>query len=375
MNKALPFLTICLLLLPLLSCSQEIAFPSSPLKLDFEAVTTDFNNPWSFLFLPDGSMLVTEKTGELYHVVDGIKESDPVAGLPDIYVRGQGGLMDLELHPNFAENGWIYLSYGSSKDNQKGGNTTVARAHFKDHALTDFTVIFVATPASRKGQHWGGRLEFDTEGLLYISVGDRGARDENPQSLSNHSGKIHRIHDDGSIPADNPFVNESSAVASIFSYGHRNPQGLAIQKTTGQIWAHEHGPKGGDELNIIRPGNNYGWPVITYGRNYSGTIITEETERVGMEQPIYYWVPSIAPCGMTFVDSDIYPEWKGSVLIGSLKYNYIHRCSVEGGKVTAHEKIAEKLGRIRTVRQGPDGYIYASVEGKGLFKLVPQKVN
>ncbi|NND04925.1 MAG: PQQ-dependent sugar dehydrogenase [Saprospiraceae bacterium] len=372
MNKALPYIVFSLLMLPMLSCSQDIDFPSSPLQISYEPINTDFNNPWSFLFLPDGSMLVTEKTGELYHVIDGVKNPQPIAGLPDIYVRGQGGLMDLELHPNYEENGWIYLSYGFSTNNQKGGNTTVARARLSDHTLTDFSVIFKASPVSRKGQHWGGRLEFDTEGFLYISVGDRGARDENPQTLDNSNGKIHRIHDDGTIPTDNPFVGQASAVSSIFSYGHRNPQGLALQKSTGLLWSHEHGPKGGDELNVIRAGNNYGWPVITYGRNYSGTIITKETEREGMEQPSYYWVPSIAPCGMTFVDSDIYPEWQGSVLIGSLKFNYIHRCTIDGETIVAHEKVVEDIGRVRTVRQGPDGYIYASVEGKGLFKLIPE---
>ncbi len=360
-------------LLPTSCGAQEIDFPSSELQLDFVPISTDFNNPWSFIFLGDGSILVSEKAGELYHIATAEETARPVKGLPEIYVRGQGGLMDLEKHPEYDKNGWIYISYGSSDNKQKGGNTTVARARFTPQGLEDFEVVFRATPDSRKGQHWGGRLEFDRAGYLYISVGDRGARDHNPQSLKNHSGKIHRIHDDGRIPLDNPFVGERGAMESIFSYGHRNPQGMAMHPFTGQIWIHEHGPKGGDELNIIGAGKNYGWPEITYGRNYSGTVISQHTEKEGMEQPVYYWLPSIAPCGMTFIDSDVYPEWRGSLLIGSLKFSYIHRCTLQENKVIAHEKIAEKLGRIRTVRQGQDGYLYASVEGKGLYKLVPQR--
>ncbi len=376
MIQSIHSVSLCLLLLTLFassSCSQSnVNFPKSDQPLTFEPVNEDFSNPWSFVFLPDASMLVTEKEGELFHVVEGVKNPEPVQGLPEVYVRGQGGLMDLELHPDYEENGWLYISYGLSPEGESGGNTAVMRAKLADNKLMDQEVIFQATPNSTKGQHWGGRMEFDRDGYLYISVGDRGARDDNPQSLSNHSGKIHRIHDDGSIPADNPFTGEDGAIHSIYSYGHRNPQGMAMHPETGEIWTHEHGPRGGDELNRIQEGVNYGWPVITYGINYSGTKITDITEKEGMEQPVYYWVPSIAPCGMTFVTSDLYPQWQTSVLIGSLKFNYIHRCELEGNKVVKHEKVADGLGRIRTVREGPDGYLYASVEGKGLFKLVPK---
>ncbi len=279
--------------------------------------------------------------------------------------------MDIELHPDYKENGWIYISYGSASESSSGGNTTLLRARLNGLVLTDQEVIFKAFPETKKGQHWGGRIEFDQMGYLYLSVGDRGSRDVNPQSLGNHCGKVHRLHDDGMIPEDNPFVGQDGAIESIFTYGHRNPQGMALHPVTGEIWTHEHGPRGGDELNIIRKGNNYGWPVITYGINYSGSKITDETSRPGMEQPITYWVPSIAPCGMTFVTSDKYPSWKGDILVGSLRFNYLHLCEIENNKVVNQEKVLNGFGRMRTVRQGPDGYIYISVEGKGIFKLVP----
>ena len=351
------------------SCQQNGVFSTTQLDLQTETISTEFKNPWSFTILPDGRMLVTEKEGELFILENGVK-SEPVAGLPEIFVRGQGGLMDLELHPSYEENGWIYISYGSSSDGRQG-NTTVMRAKLEGNTLTDQEVIFKAEPDSRKGQHWGGRMEFDNEGYLYISVGDRGARDENPQSLENHSGKIHRVHDDGSVPSDNPFVHVEGAVASIYSYGHRNPQGMALNPGSGEIWTHEHGPRGGDELNVIRAGNNYGWPVITYGINYNGTEITPLTDKEGMQQPVTYWVPSIAPCGMTFITGDIYPEWEGSIILGSLKYQYLHRCEMLGNKVIMQEKVLDGFGRMRTVRQGPDGYLYCSIEGKGIFKIIP----
>ena len=365
-------LYVIALLVSQLSCAQDISnYPSGDLQVDEELISGDFDNPWSFIFLPDGALLITEKKGELYHLKDGNKNQ--VTGLPDIYVRGQGGLMDVVLHPDYSSNGWIYFAYGTSESKQEGGNTRVGRAQLEDFRLTNFEVLFTATPPSRKGVHWGGRIVFDRQGMMYISVGDRGARDVNPQSLSNFSGKIHRLHDDGRIPEDNPFVNQSDAVTSIFTYGHRNPQGLDMHPETGEIWAHEHGPKGGDELNVIRPGQNYGWPVISYGVNYSGTKFTDLTEKEGMEQPVKYWVPSIAPCGMAFVTSDLYGDWKGSVLIGSLKYDYIHRIVLEEDQMIYEEKVMEDIGRVRTIRQGPDGYLYVSLEGKGIVKLIPTK--
>ncbi|MEM7381907.1 MAG: PQQ-dependent sugar dehydrogenase, partial [Bacteroidota bacterium] len=217
----------------------------------------------------------------------------------------------------------------------------------------------------------GSRLEFDNEGYLYFSIGDRGARDENPQDIRRNGGKIYRIHDDGRIPEDNPFVGTEGAVEAAFTYGNRNPQGMAKNPATGAIWIHEHGPRGGDEINIVQKGLNYGWPVITYGINYSGTPITDITEKEGMEQPIYYWVPSIGPSGMTFVNSDKFPDWNGNLLVGSLAFQYLERLVLEDNKVTYREKLMEDIGRVRNVRQGPDGLIYVAVEGKGIYKLSP----
>lgn len=351
-------------------CAQQ--FPeltTSPVNISVETISTDFKNPWSFTFLANGDLLVTEKDGDLFRLSDGNKIR--IEGMPDVYVRGQGGLMDVETHPNYSENGWIYLTYGESSSRGDGGNTAVMRARLDDNTLKDQEVIFKALPETSRGQHWGSRLTFDKEGYLFVSVGDRGAHNENPQSLSNHSGKIHRIHDDGTIPDDNPFVDQNNAVGSIYSYGHRNPQGMALHPATGDIWSHEHGPQGGDELNIIGKGKNYGWPVITYGINYNGTKITDLTAKEGMEQPATYWVPSIAPCGMTFVTGDKYPSWNGSILVGSLKFNYIHRVELDGNKVTFQEKILDGFGRMRSIKQGPDGFIYFSVEGKGVFKINP----
>ncbi|MBO0322141.1 PQQ-dependent sugar dehydrogenase [Muricauda sp. CAU 1633] len=343
-----------------------------PETLDFtvESVVSSLQNPWGMAFLPDGSMLITEKTGELIHYSFG--KTSKISNVPEVYVRGQGGLMDIELHPNYRENGWLYLTYASSEGNGKGGNTAIMRAKLSNNRLTQKQLLYKAEPNSTRGQHFGSRLEFDNEGHLYFSVGERGNRDVNPQDITRDGGKIYRIHDDGRIPNDNPFVGKSGAKTAIFSYGHRNPQGLTKHPETGKIWEHEHGPRGGDEINIIQKGKNYGWPVITYGINYSGTKITDETSRPGMEQPLYQWTPSIAPSGMTFVTSAKYPKWKGNLLVGSLSFQYLERLELKNDKVTYREKLLDGMGRVRNVRQGPDGYIYVGIEGKGIVRLVPK---
>lgn len=343
-----------------------------PKTIDFtaESVVSGLQNPWGMVFLPDGSMLITEKTGELVHYSSG--KTSKIANVPDVYVRGQGGLMDIELHPKYTENGWLYLSYASSEGNGKGGNTAIMRAKLSNNRLVQKQLLYKAEPNSTRGQHFGSRLEFDNEGYLYFSVGERGNRDVNPQDITRDGGKIYRIHDDGRIPDDNPFVGKSGAKTAIYSYGHRNPQGLTKHPETGKLWEHEHGPRGGDEINIIQKGKNYGWPVITYGINYSGTKITDETSRAGMEQPLYQWTPSIAPSGMTFVTSDKYPKWKGNLLVGSLSFQYLERLELKNNKVTYREKLLDGMGRVRNVRQGPDGYIYVGIEGKGIYRLVPK---
>ncbi len=334
-----------------------------------ELVFSGVNVPWSMAWLPNGDMLVTERSGKLLRVRDG-KLISEISGLPEIYVSGQGGLLDVVLHPDYKENGWLYLSYSSSEGEGRGGNTAILRAKLSDNKLIDKKVLYKASPNSTRGQHFGGRMAFDSSNKLYFSVGDRGNRDENPQDITRDGGKIYRINDDGSIPKDNPFVNQPKASKAIFSYGHRNPQGMAKHPQTGDIWAHEHGPQGGDELNLIGAGNNYGWPVISYGINYNGTPFTDLTEKEGMEQPKTYWVPSIAPSGFTFVTSDKYPDWKGKALVGSLKFGYIVLVTLDGNSVSEKEIVLKDIGRVRDIRQSPDGFIYVGVERKGIFKIV-----
>jgi len=300
------------------------------------------------------------------------KRKTLINNIPEIYVRGQGGFLDIELHPNYEENGWIYFSYSSSEGDGKGGNTAIMRAKLEGNSLINLEQLYKGVPNTTKGQHFGSRLEFDTKGYLYFSIGDRGNRDVNPQDVTRDGGKIYRLHDDGNIPEDNPFVDKSGAKKAIFSYGHRNPQGLALHPKTGKLWEHEHGPRGGDEINVVEKGKNYGWPVITYGINYIGTKITDETSRQGMEQPIYQWTPSIAPCGMTFVSSDKYPNWKGNLLVGSLAFQYLERLEIKNNQVVYREKLLDGMGRVRNVKQSPDGYIYVGIEGKGIYKLEPK---
>jgi glucose/arabinose dehydrogenase len=352
--------------------AQSKVITSEVLDFKVETVVSGLQSPWGLEFLPNGDLLITERSGKLYRFSKG-KLSFPIQGLPPINAGGQGGLLDIELHPNFKENGWIYLAYSafSNLKGKKGGNTAIMRAKLKGNTLTNQEVIIKAEPDINTKYHYGCRLEFDQNGYLFFSVGDRGFM-HNAQDLSNHCGKIHRIKDDGSIPADNPFIRNDEAMASIYSYGHRNPQGVVMHPETGQIWSHEHGPKGGDEINIIRKGLNYGWPEISYGINYDGSIITEHTHREGMEQPVIHWTPSIAPCGMTFVKGDSYPNWKNNILSGSLRFRHLNRCVVDGEKIIHQEKLLEDIGRVRNVEVGPDGYIYVAIEFPGkILKLVP----
>lgn len=334
-------------------------------------IVDGIQNPWGMAFLSEGAILITEKSGKLFLFKDGKKIE--IGNLPEIYIRGQGGLLDIRLHPNYIDTGWIYFSYSSSEGNGNGGNTAIMRAKLANNKLTNKEILYRGVPNTTKGQHWGSRLEFDDDGFLYFSIGDRGNRDVNPQDINRDGGKIYRIHDDGRIPKDNPFVGKKDAKKAIYSYGHRNPQGLVKNPFTGEIWNHEHGPRGGDEINIIKKGKNYGWPVITYGINYIGTKITDKTSKRGMEQPLYQWTPSIAPSGMTFVSSDNYPDWKGSLLVGSLAFQYLERLEFKDNKVVYREKLLDGLGRVRNVKQGPDGLIYVGIEGKGIYKLIPNR--
>lgn len=335
-----------------------------------EWVVEGLQNPWGMTWLPDGSMLITEKSGTLLQFKSGKKTE--IAHTLNIHNYGQGGFLDVQLHPKYQENGWIYFTHSSSDGQGPGGNTQLSRAKLKNDQLVSVEKLYKAEPNSRRAQHFGSRIAFDNDGFVYFSIGDRGDRDTNPQDITRDCGKIYRLHDDGRIPKDNPFVNQENAKTAIYSYGHRNPQGLAKHPETGAIWEHEHGPKGGDEINIIEKGKNYGWPVVTYGVNYSGTQITDETSRPSMEDPIHYWVPSIAPCGMDFVTGNNYPDWAGHLLVGSLKFGYVELVRLNGTQVIGREKIAEDIGRVRNVKMGPDGLIYIALEGQGIARLRPE---
>ena len=336
-----------------------------------DTVVVGLDVPWGMEFLPNGDMLISERSGALYRFSNG--KLSEIEGLPEILSIGQGGLLDIRLHTDYAQNGWLYFAYSKpTVGNSWSGNTAIMRAKLSGNMLVENELIFEGAPATTSSIHWGCRLVFDTQGYLWFGIGDRGNRDEYPQSLTNHAGKIHRIHDDGRIPEDNPFVDTEGTMPSIYSYGHRNPQGTVIHPETGEIWITEHGPRGGDELNLIEKGLNYGWPVISYGINYDGTKFTDITEKEGMEQPVTYWTPSIAPCGMIFVSGDRYPGWKHNILIGSLKFRYLERVELDGNTAVDQERLLEGIGRVRNVAMSPDGYIYVAMEKPGfIVKLLP----
>jgi glucose/arabinose dehydrogenase len=349
--------------LALIALAATVAAPtaaetyrSEKAAFKIETVAEGLEHPWGLAFLPDGRMLVTEREGRLRIVgADGTK-SAPIAGVPEVRARGQGGLLDVALDPDFATNDLMYISY--AEPGEGGAGTAVARGRLDGNALKDVQVIFRQVPKRGAGQHFGSRLVFARDGTLFVTTGDRGDSDE-AQNKSVHLGKVIRIDPDGSVPADNPFVNAGVTRPEIYSYGHRNIQGAALHPQTGRLWTVEHGARGGDEINIPEAGKNYGWPVITYGVAYSGLPIGEGTSKEGMEQPVYYWDPSIAPSGMMFYGGDLFPEWRGNLFIGALAGQLLARLELAGDKVAREERLLEDFGeRIRDVRQGPDGAIY-----------------
>jgi glucose/arabinose dehydrogenase len=315
-------------------------------------------HPWALAFLPDGRMLVTERPGRLRIVSRDGKLSAPLAGVPRVHAQGQGGLLDVALDPAFATNQTIYLSYAEPADDGTAG-TSVARAHLGDRALTDVRVIYRQQPKVMSGGHYGSRIVFRRDGTMFVTQGERMNYREQAQNLASDLGKVVRIHPDGTIPRDNPFVGRKNVRPEIWSYGHRNVQAAALHPDTGELWTIEHGARGGDELNHPQAGKNYGWPVITYGIDYSGAKIGEGTAKAGMEQPVYYWDPVIAPSGMIFYTGDAYPGWKGSIFVGSLTPGCLVRLQMQNGRVTREERYLDTGERIRDVAQGPDGLIYA----------------
>jgi glucose/arabinose dehydrogenase len=339
-------------------------------KFRVDTLDESLHNPWGIAWLPDGRMLITERSGEILIFKADKNTGEKVSGVPGVFNQGQGGLMDIQLHPDYDKNGWIYISY--SKPEAGEASTAIMRAKLQGNQFVEKQDIFRSKPPIDANYHFGSRIVFDKDDYLYVSSGERGTMLK-VQQLDNDHGKIHRMYDDGRIPEDNPFVNQKDAEASIWTLGHRNPQGMVYDKANNRIWAVEHGPKGGDELNLIEKGKNYGWPVVTYGIDYDGSIISNLKEKEGIEQPVRYWVPSIAPCGMMLVTSDKYPAWKGNLLIGALAFRYIARVQLSGTSYSGEEKLLENIGRVRHVAQSPDGFIYVLTEGPGmLLKLVPE---
>ncbi|MCZ6587839.1 MAG: PQQ-dependent sugar dehydrogenase [Alphaproteobacteria bacterium] len=334
-------------------------------------VAAGLEHPWSMAFLPDGRVLVTERPGRLRLIVNGRLQAAPVSGVPKVVARGQGGLLDVVLHPDYADNGWIYLSFAAPSP--RGAHTAVVRARLDGNRLVDLKTIFRANNVAGGRVHFGSRLAFGGDGKLYVTVGERGDSDR-AQDLDSHNGTTVRLNDDGTVPGDNPFLNTAGALPETYSYGHRNSQGMARHPVSGEIWLSEHGPQGGDEINIVRAGVNYGWPVITYGRSYAGFSIGEGSEKPGMAQPILHWTPSIAPSGMAFYTGDKFPAWRGNLFVGSLKFRHLVRLELDGERVVSQERLLEgAFGRVRDVRQGPDGLLYLLTdENEGaLIRLEP----
>jgi aldose sugar dehydrogenase len=338
-----------------------------------ETVASGLEHPWALAFLPDGRILVTERLGRLRMVAPSGRVSEPLGGVPRVHASGQGGLLDVAVDPKFTENRLIYLSFAEAGEG--GAGTAVARGRLGEEQLEDVQVIYRQQPKVQGDAHFGSRLVFAKDGTLFITQGDRRAYREQAQDLGSGVGKLVRINTDGSIPKDNPFVGRSGARPEIYSYGHRNMQAAALHPETGQLWTVEHGARGGDELNHPEKGKNYGWPVITYGRDYSGAKIGEGTAKEGMEQPVYYWDPIIAPSGAVWYTGDRYPGWKGSLFVGSMGPRALVRLTVENGRVTKEERYLAELGeRIRDVQQGPDGLLYVVTdENEGrLLRVVPK---
>ena len=366
--------TICWLL-----CSPGLAvaepgdllgrFDTAAARFEVTVVADDLRIPWGLAFLPDGRMLVTERRGRMNIIDPASGEKIRLGGLPPVANGGEGGLLDIVLHPDYGQNGWIYFSYSAKVLRKRA--TRIARAKLTDYELTGLEVLFTAEPYFDTRHHFGSRLLLDSQNFLFITVGDRRNRHE-AQALNTHMGKVIRLHDDGRVPDTNPFAGQAGVRAEIYSYGHRNPQGLALHPETGELWEHEHGPRGGDEVNVIYPGQNYGWPVITYGREYVGGRIGEGTHKEGMEQPIKYYVPAIAPSGMAFYSGEQFPGWRGNLFIGAMVLEHLNRLVLEDRRVVEEERLLSELGyRVRNVVEGPDGLLYLLVDKGMILRLSP----
>lgn len=338
-------------------------YSSDGYKFRLETVVEDLDIPWSIAFLPNEGFLIAERPGPIRHFEDGVLHP-PVEDIPEVWAKGQGGMMEVALHPDYKNNGWIYLGYSEAgEEKENAGMTKIVRGRIIDNIWMDEEVIFEAPESTflSTGLHFGTRLVFK-DGYLFFAIGDRGKKD-NAQNLKLPNGKVHRIHDDGRVPEDNPFVDSEGAFPTIWTYGNRNPQGLDLHPVTVEIWESEHGPRGGDEINLIERGKNYGWPEVTHGMNYSGTPITDKTEMEGMESPKLHWTPSIAVCGIDFYEGEVFPEWKYDLFAGGLASEELHRLEIEDGEVVDSSIVLKDAGRIRDVASGPDGHLYLVLNG------------
>ena len=371
MNTNAMIVALLLLVLPLGSAART--FQSEEHTFEVVTVVDGLAHPWGMAFLPNGDVLVTERPGRLRLVRDGGLVDAPIDGVPAVNDRRQGGLLDVTLHPDFESNRLVYLSY--SADGEGGAGTEVARGRLDGDAFVDVEVIFVARPKTSGSLHYGSRLQFGPDGLLYVTLGERYSHMDQAQDPSNHLGTVVRLRDDGSIPEGNPFVDGEGGAPEVFTYGHRNVQGIDVRPSDGSIWIHEHGPKGGDEINVLRAGANYGWPAITYGVDYSGAVISEKTHAPGMEQPVLHWTPSIAPSGMVFYDGDAFPAWKDDLFVGALAATHLRRVVFQGDEVVHQEVLLSDLARrIRDVEVGPDGlpYLLTDHADGSLLRLEPR---
>jgi aldose sugar dehydrogenase len=345
-----------------------------------KTIVTGYEVIWGMDFLPNGDLLFTEKRGKLYRYAGGT--TTEITGLTtDINTTGQGGLMDLRVHPNYASNGWVYATYSSSPSGSKATQLNLIRFKINGNQITNAETIFRTSATNTWQGHYGGRIEFDRAGLLYVSVGEGGpgsyggatAPNQNGQNVKTEWGKVHRVTDSGGIPADNPVLPGNTAPTTIFSYGHRNPQGLILNPVTNQLWETEHGPRGGDEVNIVESGKNYGWPLVSYGVNYDGKPVSASPTMPGVQAPIHTWTPSIGACGMAFITNDKFKAWKGNLVAGSLALTHLNRLEISNNTVVRESRLLDGQGRVRNVKQGPDGNLYVSLEGPGrILQLSPQ---
>jgi glucose/arabinose dehydrogenase len=347
----------------------EETSPQGPFTLQQEVVATNIPIPWGMAFVDKDNLLVTEKSGKVFLVNIPLKTSSDIFTVPGARVFGQGGLLDIALHPQFSQNQWVYFTYAKSQGT--GFTTALGRAKYSSGSISGFEEIFVANAVTNGGVHFGSRIVFDRQGFLYMSIGDRGQMQQ-AQNTRNHIGCVLRLKDDGTTPADNPFFGKTDTLPEIWTFGNRNIQGMAMHPVTGEIWTHEHGPQGGDEINIMRKGVNHGWPLVTFGVQYGGTVISTDTARAGIMPPIHHWTPSIAPSGMVFLTGNRYPGWQNNLFSGSLVLQHLNMMKIENEKIVTETRYFANQGRIRNVALSPDGYLYMANETSGtIIKLIP----